>query len=227
MMLIVLALVLFAQLVVECRLALAAPNNFETNLVAEPDNIHSLYRSLFHMGVGTKKKEETVVEEKHIEIVNRISIPESEGIRLLISVTSMLLDTAWKGFFHGFLPKVERVRRETREASSSSSWLVSELTEWLLDALGALMGKGGCRDMVACRTGRLLQDKLPGSQVLAMLGESLVPKPARHFFNVVRRRLMEQSGRGEDSCSSTYTCSLAGHGEEEINQFEMSSMNPR
>ena len=143
---------------------------------------------------------------------------------------------------------------QTREASSSSSWLVSELTEWLLDALGALMGKGGCRDMVACRwhfyqhqvitiyflapvslsqlslftsarrsirpipillyhhgaksvsdvsfrTGRLLQDKLPGSQVggfqvlpqyadgnfqvLAMLGESLVPKPARHFFNVV------------------------------------------
>ena len=23
--------------------------------------------------------------------------------------------------------------------------------EWCLDALGALMGKGGCRDMVACR----------------------------------------------------------------------------
>ena len=40
---------------------------------------------------------------------------------------------------------------QTREASKSSSWLVSELTEWLLDALGALMGKGGCRDMVACR----------------------------------------------------------------------------
>ena len=25
------------------------------------------------------------------------------------------------------------------------------MMEWLLDALGALMGKGGCRDMVACR----------------------------------------------------------------------------
>ena len=40
---------------------------------------------------------------------------------------------------------------QTREAVSSSSWLVYELMEWLLDALGALMGKGGCRDMVACR----------------------------------------------------------------------------
>ena len=40
---------------------------------------------------------------------------------------------------------------QTRETTSSSSWLVSELMEWLLDALGALMGKGGCRDMVACR----------------------------------------------------------------------------
>ena len=50
------------------------------------------------------------------------------------------------------------------------------------------------------RTGRLLQNKLPGAQVrfnrlapivnefskvLAMLGESLVPEPAREFFNVV------------------------------------------
>ena len=96
MMLIVPVLVLFVQLVVECRLTVDSPNNLETNLVAEPDNIHSLYRSLFHMGVGTNKKKETVVDEKHIEIVNRISIPESEGIRLLISVTSMLWDTAWK-----------------------------------------------------------------------------------------------------------------------------------
>ena len=94
MMLIVLALVLSAQLVVECRLTVN--NNIETNLVAEPDNIHSLYRSLFHMDMGTNKKDKTVVEEKHIEIVNKISIPESEGIRLLISVTSMLWDTAWK-----------------------------------------------------------------------------------------------------------------------------------
>ena len=96
-MLNVLALALCAQLVVECRLTVASSNNIETNLVAEPDNIHSLYQSLFHMGMGTnKKKEDKVVEEKHIEIVNRISIPESEGIRLLISVTSMLWDTAWK-----------------------------------------------------------------------------------------------------------------------------------
>ena len=97
-MLIVLAFALFAQLAVECRLTVDSSNNIQTNLVAEPDNIHSLYQSLFHMGMGTNnnKKEEKVVEEKHIEIVNRISIPESEGIRLLISVTSMLWDTAWK-----------------------------------------------------------------------------------------------------------------------------------
>ena len=95
MMLIVPVLVLFVRLVVECRLTVDSPNNLD-NLVAEPDNIHSLYRSLFHMGVGTNNKKETAVDEKHIEIVNRISIPESEGIRLLISVTSMLWDTAWK-----------------------------------------------------------------------------------------------------------------------------------
>ena len=104
MMLIVLAPLLFAQLVVECRLTVDSSNNIETNLVAEPDTIHSLYRSLFHMGTNNNNnnnnKEEKLVEgkalEKHIEIVNRISIPESEGIRLLISVTSMLWDTAWK-----------------------------------------------------------------------------------------------------------------------------------
>ena len=39
---------------------------------------------------------------------------------------------------------------KTREASTSF-WLESELMEWLLDAVGAVMGKTGCRDMVACR----------------------------------------------------------------------------
>ena len=101
MMHILLAPLLCAQLVVECRLTVDSSNNIETNLAAEPDSIHSLYRSLFHMGTNNNNnKEEKLVEgkvvEKHIEIVNRISIPESEGIRLLISVTSMLWDTAWK-----------------------------------------------------------------------------------------------------------------------------------
>ena len=94
-MLIVLALVLFAQLVMECD----SSNHIKTNLVGEPDNIHTIYKSLFHMDMGmNKKKEDKVVGEKenHIEIVNRISIPESEGIRLLISVIGMLWDTAWK-----------------------------------------------------------------------------------------------------------------------------------
>ena len=152
-MLISLVLFFCAHMLVECRLTMDSSNNIDTNLVAEPDNIHSLYQSLFHMNMGgNNKKDEEKVDlkaEKHIEIVNRISIPESEGIRLLISVTSMLWDTAWKvdnihfirytgcffllalyfcfkfvriisyfvsfflqGFFHGFLPKVERVRRE-------------------------------------------------------------------------------------------------------------------
>ena len=99
-MLISLVLFFCAHMLVECRLTMDSSNNIDTNLVAEPDNIHSLYQSLFHMNMGgNNKKEEEKVDlkaEKHIEIVNRISIPESEGIRLLISVTSMLWDTAWK-----------------------------------------------------------------------------------------------------------------------------------
>ena len=92
-MLFVLALVLFAQLVVECD----SSNHIKTNLVGEPDNIHTIYKSLFRMGMNNKKEDKEVVEkEKHIEIVNRISIPESEGIRLFISVIGMLWDTAWK-----------------------------------------------------------------------------------------------------------------------------------
>ena len=99
-MLISLVLFFCAHMLVECRLTMDSSNNIDTNLVAEPDNIHSLYQSLFNMNMGgNNKKEEEKVDlkaEKHIEIVNRISIPESEGIRLLISVTSMLWDTAWK-----------------------------------------------------------------------------------------------------------------------------------
>ena len=43
----------------------------------------------------------------------------------------------------------------------------------------------------------------------------------------VRRRLLDPAGRGEDICSSSYTCSLVAHQERETNQFDMSNMNPR
>ena len=42
-----------------------------------------------------------------------------------------------------------------------------------------------------CRTGQLLQDRVPGSQMLVVMAENFVPAAAREFFLVLRKRLME------------------------------------
>ena len=94
-----LLLTISTHMVVECW-AQDSTDKMKTNLAAGPDSIHSHYQPLFKKGEGSSSdKEESVggkAAEKKIEIVNRVSIPESESTRLIFSVASLLLDTAWK-----------------------------------------------------------------------------------------------------------------------------------
>ena len=94
-----LLLTISTHMVVECW-AQDSTDKIKTNLAAGPDSIHSHYQPLFEKGEGSSSdKEESVggkAAEKKIEIVNRVSIPESESTRLIFSVASLLLDTAWK-----------------------------------------------------------------------------------------------------------------------------------
>ena len=66
-----------------------------TNTVAPPDDLLSLYKSLSETHVDLTS-ENDISREKTIEIVNRISLPESEGLRLVGSVLAVLWDTAYQ-----------------------------------------------------------------------------------------------------------------------------------
>ena len=108
---------------------------------------------------------------------------------------------------------------QTRETSPG---LGAELLDWLLDSCGALLGLEGCSSMAACRSagrgcrrmlvcraGRLLQTRLPGSQMLVVLLEGFVPTTARQFYSVLKKRVMEFPGASNiDSCVLEFDCSL-------------------
>ena len=72
-------------------------NLLDTNTVAPPDDLLSLYKSLSETHIDmTSEKENDIRRQKTIEIVNRISLPESEGLRLVGSVLAVLWDTAYQ-----------------------------------------------------------------------------------------------------------------------------------
>ena len=85
------------SLVSAVTLPLSHSHLVTTNIVAPPDDLLSLYKSLSETHVDmTSEKENNIRREKTIEIVNRISLPESEGLRLVGSVLAVLWDTAYQ-----------------------------------------------------------------------------------------------------------------------------------
>ena len=56
-----------------------------------------------------------------------------------------LLEVAFKGFFEGFLPHVQRQRRDTTDGDARSYMDIA------IGAVGALMGRQGCSEKIACR----------------------------------------------------------------------------
>ena len=45
------------------------------------------------------------------------------------------------------------------------------ILDWIVDIIGALIGRQECSQKVACRAGRLAKEKVPGSQMMVMMVE--------------------------------------------------------
>ena len=73
------------------------------------------------------------------------------------------------------------------------------LLDWILDIIGALIGRQECSQRIACRTGRLAQEKLPGSQMIVVMMESFVPPALLHWFSILKNGVL----------SSFYPCDTA------------------
>jgi len=159
---------------------------------------YTLYRKL--MDAKAVLTEEAEVVENVVEKVVENVKAESEGINMVKMGVKVILETIVHGILNGFLPTVERVRREaTGEKRSYLDGVVS--------VVGAVMGKQECSDMIACRTGKWIQYKMPAAQLAVMMFESMVPVSMLEWFGVVKKSVIDRS----DSCQVDYECSLVNN----------------
>jgi len=165
--------------------------NLETN-EAKPHDSYTMYRKLMDL------RQDMIDEEKK---------SESEGLKMVKTALKVILETAFHSFVNGFLPTVERVRRDADEEKKG-------YLNGAVYVVGALLGKKQCSQMIACRTGKFVQSRMPGSQLAVMMAESMVPKPMLDWFQVLKRAVIDRS----DSCDAEYECTLMA----ELNQVPSS-----
>ena len=104
---------------------------------------------------------------------------EPRMVTTLKNAFQSLLEVAFKGFFVGFMPHVQRQKRETTDEDARSYLDIA------IGALGALMGRQGCSDKIACRYGKVdfslsyfslcaSQQNSKNTEKLVLTGEVLV-----------------------------------------------------
>ena len=157
------------------------------------------FKEILGSKLGSVKVEE---EELHqsIKISSQIELPSSEGLNLVMEAVRVIWSAIVKGLFDGFFPVIERVRRDT-----SSDWSRSFLLDWMLDTIGALIGRQRCSQKIACRTGKVMQEKLPGAQLVMIMFESFIPPAVLDWYGIVRQSVIDRS----DSCAEEYRCDFS------------------
>merc|ERR550519_2953722 len=128
----------------------------------------------------------TIVVEVE-DVAENTDLKQVEGMDMIKNGIKVVLETVIHGIINGFLPTVERVRREADGAKRS-------YLDGVVSVVGAVMGKQECSNMIACSTGKWVKDKMPAAQLAAMMD----------WFNVVKKSVIDRS----DSCNVDYQCNL-------------------
>ena len=76
------------------------------------------------------------------------------------------------------------------------------ILDWIVDLIGALIGRQECSEKVACRAGRLAQEKIPGSQMMIVMLETFIPPGLLQWFSVLKSSVMSHF----DACDVSYHC---------------------
>ena len=76
------------------------------------------------------------------------------------------------------------------------------ILDWIIDVIGALIGRQQCSQKVACRAGRLAQEKVPGSQMLVVMMETFVPPGLLRWFSILKTGVMSAF----DACDISFLC---------------------
>jgi len=147
------------------------------------EDSYSMYRKLMNM-----RRDLTQKQAKE----------DSEGLKMVKSAIKVILETTIHSFINGFLPTVERVRRDAGEEERT-------YLDGAVYLAGALLGKHRCSQMIACRAGKFVQNRMPGAQLAVMMAESMVPNAMLDWFGVVKTAVIDRS----DNCEADYRCSLS------------------
>jgi len=154
-----------------------------SNEASEQIDSYSMYRNLMDL------RHKITVQE----------VPEdSENLKMVKSAIKVVIETAFHSFINGFLPHVDRMRREADE--NKRSYL-----DGVVYVAGALVGKTKCSKMIACRTGKFIQNQIPGAQLAVMMAESMVPTSMLNWYNVFKASVIDRT----DNCDAEYDCSLS------------------
>ena len=60
---------------------------------------------------------------KYIKITNTIQIPETESIRMIMDILKVIWEAILTGITRGFMPTMERYRRDTSSSHRGLIWL--------------------------------------------------------------------------------------------------------
>lgn len=126
---------------------------------------------------------------------------EPETVIKLKAALKTLLETLIHGFFGGFVPEVQRRRRSVGEEERG-------YLDTIFTTLGAVLGFQNCSEVVACRTGRMVADKLPGAAMAVAMVETFVPRGLKSWFGLVRDGVMRR-----EECLHKFRCSMDEEGE--------------
>ena len=180
-----------------CRFSDGNSLGSDNNILRSKDKTMHYKQMMDKLSKAAEHEEEV---PSTIKISSQIEIPDSEGLRLVMEAMRVIWSAILKGMFDGFFPVIERVRRDT-----SSEWRKNFLLDWILDTIGALIGRQRCSQKIACRTGKVMQEKLPGVQLVLVMLESFVPPAILEWYGIVRQSVMDRS----DSCSTEYICDFS------------------
>eukprot|EP00092_Neocalanus_flemingeri_P019605 GFUD01021237.1.p1 GENE.GFUD01021237.1~~GFUD01021237.1.p1 ORF type:complete len:208 (-),score=47.44 GFUD01021237.1:226-849(-) len=151
-----------------------------TNKVA-PSDSYSMYKHLMEVKDSIMKEES-----------------EPEVVKIVKTALQTLFEAAFKGLVNGFLPHVERQRREATDDTRT-------YLDIIMNTIGALLGRQECSEIIACRTGKFVGHKVPGASLGVMMIEGIVPKSLSSWFGVVKTAVIDRS---DQDCDENYKCRL-------------------
>eukprot|EP00092_Neocalanus_flemingeri_P019603 GFUD01021235.1.p1 GENE.GFUD01021235.1~~GFUD01021235.1.p1 ORF type:complete len:224 (-),score=52.72 GFUD01021235.1:276-890(-) len=157
-----------------------------TNKVAPIDS-YSMYKHLMEV------KEDMTGGEREPKVVTVVKM-----------ALQKLLEAAVHGLLKGFLPHVERQRREATEEKRT-------YLDIAINTVGALLGRQQCSEIIACRTGKYVGHKVPGASMAVLMLEGIVPKALSSWFGVIKTAVIDRS----EDCDEDYMCSLVDSDDDE------------